>query len=181
MNFLMILGPLMPFAYLGFAFVVVVGVAGLFLALKNGPVGDFDEYEKRKKLYVYRRKEYFMTKAERECYKALVQAVGNDYVVFAQVHLPTIIDEKIPGQDWRAARAHINRKSVDFVLCDKEYISPKLAIELDDWSHAREDRKERDTEVERLLDEAGMPLLRITDTTNLREKVIQATHGQEEV
>ena len=122
----------------------------------------------------YRRKQFFMTKAEHTCYKALVQAVGNDYFVFAQVHLPTILDEKVYGQNWRASRAHVDRKSVDFVLCDKEFISPKLAIELDDWSHDLPDRQERDREVERILAEAGMPLLRITDTQDLARKIKEA-------
>jgi len=111
--------------------------------------------------YRYTRKQFFLTRAEHECYDALVAAVGDKYHVFAQVHLPTILDNKVKGQDWRAALAHINRKSVDFVLCDKAYISPKLAIELDDKSHKRPDRQERDREVERILSEAGVPLLRL--------------------
>lgn len=65
------------------------------------------------------------------------------------------------GQNWRAALAHINRKSVDFVLCDKAYLSPKLAIELDDKSHGVLDRQDRDREVERILREAHVPLLRL--------------------
>lgn len=91
----------------------------------------------------------------------MVAAVGKDYHVFAQVHLPTLLDHKIKGQDWRAALAHINQKSVDFVLCDKAYISAKLAIELDDKSHERPDRQERDQVVERILKDAGVPLLRL--------------------
>lgn len=148
--------------------IAFVGLA-LILALRNKPQESRETI--RKKIYNYRRKQFFMTKPEHAFYKELVQLVGNDYFVFAQVHLPTIIDEKIVGQDWRASRAHINRKSIDFVLCDKEYISPKLAIELDDWSHARPDRQERDGEVERILAEAGMPLLRVTDTQGLAEKI----------
>lgn len=151
------------------ALVVPFVVLGLILIIRNKP--EEDDEEQGKRIYNYRRKQFFMTKAENVFYKELIQLVGNDYIVFAQVHLPTIIDEKINGQDWRASRAHINRKSVDFVLCDKEYISPKLAIELDDWSHSRSDRQERDGEVERILSEAGMPLLRITDTQNLAEKI----------
>ena len=46
-------------------------------------------------------------------------------------------------------------------FCDKVYISSKLAIELDDKTHERPDRIERDSEVERILADAGMPLLRI--------------------
>lgn len=117
--------------------------------------------EKEKPKYRYTRKQFFLTRAEHECYDALVAAVGDQYHVFAQVHLPTILDNKVKGQDWRAALAHINRKSVDFVLCDKAYISPKLAIELDDRSHERPDRQERDREVERILSDAGVPLLRL--------------------
>jgi very-short-patch-repair endonuclease len=41
-----------------------------------------------------------------------------------------------------------------------------LAIELDDKSHEREDRMERDIEVERIFREAGMPLLRIENHGN---------------
>lgn len=172
MNILTILGPALGML-LGILLVLSPFIMiGLFLLIRNRPVDTGVEEGSEKKLYSYRRKEYFMTRAENECYKALVQAVGNDYFVFAQVHLPTIIDEKLPGQDWRAARAHINRKSVDFVLCDREYISPKLAIELDDWSHAREDRKARDAEVERLLGQAGVPLLRIHSSVNLREQIL---------
>ena len=77
------------------------------------------------------------------------------------MHLPTLIDNKVVGQNWRAAFRHINGKSVDFVLCDKAYISPKLAIELDDKTHERPERQERDVEVERILQEAGVPLLRL--------------------
>lgn len=111
--------------------------------------------------YHYRRKQFFMTRAEHQCYKALLEAVGQEYFVFAQVHLPTILDHTIRGQNWRAARASIDRRSVDFVLCDKDYISPKLAIELDDKTHERPDRQKRDKFVEGILEYAGMPLLRL--------------------
>jgi very-short-patch-repair endonuclease len=137
--------------------IALVIVLLVFKAVFEG--GDNDEKEKPK--YRYTRKQFFLTRAEHECYDALVAAVGDKYHIFAQVHLPTILDNKVKGQDWRAALAHINRKSVDFVLCDKAYISPKLAIELDDKSHERPDRQERDKEVECILADAGVPLLRL--------------------
>lgn len=138
----------------GVVIVLVIALAILKAFVERG-----EEREKPK--YRYTRKQFFLTRAEHECYDALIAAVGDQYHVFVQVHLPTIIDNKVKGQDWRAALAHINRKSVDFVLCDKAYISPKLAIELDDKSHERPDRQERDREVERILADAGVPLLRI--------------------
>jgi very-short-patch-repair endonuclease len=133
-------------------------------------------FGKEKRGYQYIRKQFFMTKAEHEFFDALMTAVGDRFYIFAQVHLPTLLDHKVKGQSWVGAFSHINRKSVDFVLCDKEYISPKLAIELDDKSHERPDRIDRDREVERMLKEAGFPLLRIENQhsynpTELVEKI----------
>jgi len=164
--------PLFILAGVVLVVLVIVGIVSLF----KGDVGEAVE-EKRK--YDYRRKQFFLTRAEHECYDALVTAVGQEYHVFAQVHLPTILDHTIKGQDWRAALAHINRKSVDFVLCDKAYISPKLAIELDDKTHERPDRIERDGEVERILKAAGLPLLRLENhgkfvPEDMKNKVQQA-------
>src|SRR3989344_4532815 len=141
---------------------IVIAIAVALSLFKGG----FDFGAKEKAKYSYKRKQFFLTAAEHKCYDALVAAVGADYYVFAQVHLPTLLAHTVRGQDWRAAFAHINRKSVDFVLCDKVYISPKLAIELDDKSHERPDRIERDVEVERILKEAGIPLLRLENHGN---------------
>lgn len=145
----------------GIVIAIVIGLAVLKGLFEGG-----DSQEEKAK-YQYGRKNFFLTRAEHECYDALVEAVGQEYRIFAQVHLPTIVEHKIKGQDWRAALAHINRKSVDFVLCDKSYISAKLAIELDDSSHERPERQERDREVERILKEAGLPLLRLENRGQL--------------
>lgn len=142
------------YIFAGIVIVLVIALAVLKALFEGG--GD-----EEKAKYQYKRKNFFLTRAEHECYDALVEAVGQEYRIFAQVHLPTLVEHKIKGQDWRAALAHINRKSVDFVLCDKAYLSAKLAIELDDISHERSDRQERDREVERIMQDAGLPLLRL--------------------
>src|SRR3989338_1984469 len=144
----------MTIFYIIIGIIVVIAIA---IAVARGGFADVEEKAK----YRYNCKNFFLTRAEHEFYDALVEAVGAEYRIFAQVHLPTLVDHTVRGQDWRAALAHINRKSVDFVLCDKAYLSPKLAIELDDKSHERSDRQERDREVERILREAGVPLLRL--------------------
>lgn len=136
-----------------------VVLAAVFIAFVMRAInGDAKEEEAK---YRYTRKNYFLSRAEHECYDALLSAVGAEYRIFAQVHLPTLVDGKIKGQNWQGAFRHINGKSVDFVLCDKAYMSPKLAIELDDKTHERLDRQERDREVERILEYAGLPLLRL--------------------
>lgn len=139
--------------------ILIVGAALIIKALRPDILEDLDISTKPK--YGYIKKQYFMSKAENELFQLLSKEFAHEYVVFAQVHLPTIVNHKIKGQNWKGAFSAINRKSVDFVLCDKVYLAPKLAIELDDKSHDEEGRIERDVFVEQVLEGAGMPLLRI--------------------
>ena len=150
---------------------VVGGAIILPLFLGNR---DSDEEDEEKSLYQYGPKKFFMTRAEHEFYDVLGQAVSADFRIFAQVHLPTIIEHKIAGQNWKAAFKNINGKSVDFVLCDKEHVSPVLAIELDDKTHDRPDRMERDVEVEMMLKQAGVPLLRIENNGGFSPSTVAA-------
>ena len=100
--------------------------------------------------------------------------VGDDYHVFPQVHLSAILDEKkVKGQNWKAAFRHINGKSVDYVICDKRSIKPLLAVELDDWSHDAQDRRDRDAEVERILQGAGLPIVRFDKRKGLNKEDIK--------
>lgn len=123
--------------------------------------------------YSYKNKEFFMTKSEREFFEVLNSAVGGRYYIFPQVHLPTLFEHKIKGQDWRGAFSHISQKSVDFVLCDKGKISPVLAIELDDKTHDRPERIERDKEVERIFENTELPLLRLRGNKYDSVEIIQ--------
>lgn len=139
----------MPSIYLISAILIIVVVLTLLCSCGCN---------KKKWNYIYKRRDFFLTRAEHEFYDCLIKAVDSEYVIFAQVHLTSLL---IPTQNWRVAFRHVNQKSVDFVLCDKKYLSPKLVIELDDKSHDRSDRQARDQEVERLLKSVGIPLLRI--------------------
>lgn len=130
-----------------------------------------------KPVYEYKRRECIMTDAERKCFNSLVEAVGATYYVFPQIHLPAILEHKIKnGQNWFAAFRHIDEKSVDFVLCTKNDLYPILAIELDDWSHERPSRQERDREVEHILKDVNLPLLRLKDNSDniavLNQKIL---------
>jgi very-short-patch-repair endonuclease len=101
-----------------------------------------------------------MSRAEHEFFDILVDITKDQYYVFPQIHLSTILDNKVVGQNWKGAFRHIDEKSVDYVICDKAYIKPLLAIELDDKTHEQSNRKIRDGEVERILSNANLPLLR---------------------
>lgn len=141
-----------------FIIIILLLVIAVVVFARLGGLGDESVGSKE---YLYKKRGFLLSRAEHECYNAILKAVNQEYYVFPQVHLPTIVDSKITGQNWKGAFRHISQKSVDFVLCDKAYIAPKLAIELDDSTHERAERKERDQEVERILKVAGMPLLRL--------------------
>lgn len=101
--------------------------------------------------YRYSRKENLITSAEKELFLLLNEVYGRQYYIFPQVHLSTLLNHTIYGQNWKGALAHIDRKSVDFVVCDKNTFKPLLAIELDDNTHSQSDRWERDCTVEQIF------------------------------
>lgn len=128
-----------------------------------------------KPLYNYKRKDFLMSWAEHEFFDILVEAVGDKYYVFPQIHLTNILDNKVVGQNWKGAFRHIDEKSVDYVICDKAYIKPLLAIELDDKTHGQENRRLQDGEVERILSKAGLPLLRFENHGNFNKEEVKYT------
>jgi len=109
----------------------------------------------------YQRKDYLLTKAERSFFGVLQNAIGNRYLIFAKVRLADLVF--LPsGTEKR--QSHFNRiqsKHVDFVLCDHDIVRPLLAIELDDSSHNRTDRQDRDAFVDSALSAAGLPILHV--------------------
>ncbi len=154
--------------------IFVILMAVVFIVLKKFSPGIFNDEEKViKSPYNYKKKDFLMSRAEHEFFDILVEVVGNQYYVFPQIHLSTILDNKVVGQNWRGAFRHIDEKSVDFVICDKAYIKPILAIELDDKTHEREDRKGRDGEVERILNESGLVLLRFGNNGSFNKEEIK--------
>ena len=128
--------------------------------------------EIKKTIYNYQAKQYFMTKSESDFFHMLNNVAGDRYFIFPQVHLSAILDEKIKGQNWKAAFKHINGKSVDYVLCDRQTLKPVYAVELDDYTHNYSNRQERDQEVERMFQSAGIPLVRFSNYKTLNEEGI---------
>ena len=131
-----------------------------------------DDNQIKKSRYRYYAKPYIMTARENECFKMLNEIFGAKWFVIPQVHLSALLNHKVKGQNWSAAFRHINGKSVDFVLVGKESYKIICAIELDDSTHDRADRKERDNEIERIFNEAKIPLARINKFENMTKQEI---------
>lgn len=110
--------------------------------------------------HTYALRDDFLSPAEASFFHVLRQAVPDHALIFPKVRLADLV--YAPQQESRhAAWQRINRKHVDFVLCDAATLRPLAALELDDRSHRRPDRLERDAFVDRVFAAANLPLLHI--------------------
>ena len=127
----------------------------------------------KKHTYHYKKRENFLTKHELGFYRRLCNAVhsNRNVVVFSKVRLADIIEPKFSGSNWQAQFNKIQAKHVDFLLCDATDVQPILVIELDDRSHDRPDRRERDAFVDRALSQAGIPILHVRNSEGLKAKI----------
>jgi len=128
--------------------------------------------------YHYERRQYLMTQRERQFYAVLRETIDSEYFIFPQIHLSSILNHKVQnGQNWKAALSTIQRKSVDYVVCDRAF-HPLVAIELDDASHKQADRKNRDELVNYVLNNAHMPLVRFKQDEILTKNSIRTALSQ---
>ncbi|HCW79472.1 MAG TPA: hypothetical protein DG942_00010 [Ruminococcaceae bacterium] len=129
-------------------------------------------YIKEKNKYQYESRGFLFTKHEYTFYKSLLNAVKKTgLVVFPKVRLADIIEPKKHGSTWQANFNKICSKHVDFLLCDTDEYRPQLIIELDDWSHKKADRQERDKFVDMAMRQAKIPILHVWDSKGLKEKI----------
>lgn len=143
---------------------IFIGIAYIFKGIgkiKQAEDSNENNSQIKKSQYKYYAKSYVMTSRENECFKILNEIFSSKWFVVPQVHLSALLDYRVKGQNWNAAFRHINGKSVDFVLIGKESYKVICVIELDDSTHSRSDRIERDAEIERMFKESRIPLARI--------------------
>ena len=111
----------------------------------------------------YRPKRYVITKNELNFYTALLEVAKElDLIVFSQVSLYNILETK-SNLDYKTKTIFFNKiasKSIDFVLVDKKDCRIKLCIELDDNTHKKEKRIERDNFINKLFKDLEIDLLR---------------------
>ncbi|MEK7538445.1 MAG: DUF2726 domain-containing protein [Patescibacteria group bacterium] len=152
--------------------VFVLGFIFKLLAQKN----DLGKSAKKEEWLPYMKKSYLLTRAEHEFFVILEKAVEGQYYIFPQLALDKIVLLSGKGSLKSGYRNKIDLKSVDFVLFDKQNISPILVIELDDPSHEKPERQLRDGFVDRVLNHCGIPILHVTSTPNednLRAQITQ--------
>jgi very-short-patch-repair endonuclease len=109
----------------------------------------------------YDKQPYLLSRAERSFYDVLHRAVAPNLVVFPKVRLADVVKVRKGTESWQSHQNRINAKHIDFLVCTCDTLSPALVIELDDSSHERADRQERDALVDSVLASAGLPILHV--------------------
>lgn len=102
----------------------------------------------------YERKQIMLTRPEYDFLLKLRNIEPDKYEVVPQVALASVIDKKT-NNSYRNELFRI----CDYCFVDKYTYEPLLLVELNDRSHLRADRQERDAKVAAICEDAGIPLI----------------------
>lgn len=125
----------------------------------------------------YARRDTLFTAAEFRFLDALRKSLPCGLEIFAKVRVADVLQpvQSLDPKAWRAAFNQITGKHLDFVLCDRESGCLVCAIELNDRSHERKERRERDQLIASACAGAGFPLIMIPVARNYDPESIRAT------
>lgn len=134
------------------AVLVVIAAAAVAMLQKTGSTAGASGAERP------RRKKLFLTEREQSMHNRLTQALP-DLIVLAQVSFSALITARA-----YAVRNTFDRKTADFVVCDKAF-QVLAVIELDDASH--KGKEEKDSARDTLLTSAGYRVLRYANIPDI--------------
>jgi hypothetical protein len=120
----------------------------------------------------YFSREFLLTQGEAAFYQVLRKAVPEGLSLCFKVRLCDLID-CAPDARQKGFWSKIAQKHIDFVLVEAADTAIRLAIELDDRSHDRKDRRDRDAFVDGALAVAGIPILRVPAAAEYDPKQIR--------
>ncbi len=126
----------------------------------------------KKSEHRYYSRKYLMTERENQFFHRLNILVGRYWFIVPQVHLSTLLNHKVKGQNWSAALKHINGKTVDFALISKKSGEIICIIELDDSTQDKETRAERNAELNRIFYEAGIPIAFFRNAEKIKDREV---------
>ena len=109
------------------------------------------EDEEKSEIKIYERKE-FMSTYELLFYEK-IKDLENEYKIVPQVNLATIVK--------KINRGYINElfKNIDFAIFDKDYKNVLLLIEINDSTHNKINRKDRDLKVKKICNDCNIKLI----------------------
>jgi hypothetical protein len=143
------------------------------LLIREGMDGTHTETPAKE--FPYRLRDDFLSPAEFSFYKVFNSIYSTQLTVQSKVRLADIFFVARPNENYTFFN-RIAQKHLDFLICDSRTMKPLLAVELDDSSHNRLERKERDEFLDQVCQVAGLPLVRLPvkreyNTREIEERV----------
>jgi hypothetical protein len=126
----------------------------------------------------YFSRRFLLSKGEAAFYHALRAALPTGLTVAPKVRVSDVIG--CDGAAWKQGfGGRISQKHVDFVLINSQSTEIVLIVELDDKTHRRRDRSERDEFLDRAFAAAGVSVLHLPaaasyDVGKLRAQMAEA-------
>lgn len=154
-------------------FVIIILIMDLIITKKENKTKETNVLKNNNIDYsiLYSKKEYLLTKSELKFYKLLKSIVDkNNLNLFCQVSLYELVKSN-KYKDFNKIKA----KTIDYVITDTN-CKIKLCIELDDPTHIKQDRIERDKFIDELFKQLNINLVRIPvqnwyDMQQVEEKI----------
>jgi len=145
--------------------IIIVITLGILFYFFKDKISIFLQQEE--KVLPFRRKDFLLNIPERQFFEGLQQIIPAEYIVFPQIVLSNIIQVTSSKKEFWTYQNKINRKTIDFVIFEKQYLKPVIAIEYDGKTHNRSDRQERDDFVNMALESAGIKSLHVKHQKNI--------------
>ncbi len=128
----------------------------------------------------YRKRDGLLSRGELAFHRALASAIPRGTALCPKVRLADVVT--VPPDAWHEYGRPVSGKHLDFVLVDAETTAILLVVELNDRSHERRDRRERDAFGDAVLASAGVPVVRVKaaaryDAREIRGRLEKALGG----
>jgi len=137
----------------------------------------FSIFIKKRKSFRYEKIPSLFTKSELKFLRVLDASVGKEFRVFGKIRIADVLKPQkgLNKKTWAQNFWRIANKHFDYVLCDTKTLSPVCAIELNDKSHDRADRKKRDVDVSMICKSANFPIVWISLSSSYSQKELRNT------
>lgn len=117
--------------------------------------------------FLYELKDSLVTETEMEYLECIKEVLPKGCQVQAQANLASFITRT----DGARFQNELFR-NVDFIILDLDY-RPLAAIEINDKTHLREERKKRDRKVADICEEAGIPIITLWTSYGVNKEYIK--------
>ena len=107
----------------------------------------------------YERNRHFLSEHEKAFFELLIGVAPRDVYVCPQVCFGSVLEVRANSENYLGSLNKIKSKRIDYLLCDRDSLTPLVAVELDDSSHDSPGRQVRDTFVDDACRSAGLKIL----------------------